>query len=147
MVDHDQKGIKTIRKGKVGDQITGDLLEGVGAGGWNGEKWGTGRVSVDFVLLARGTAADITLHIRGKAWPPKFQGDKLASFENSWVTCSRMVMMSGNYRMTEVSISRDIDLALVRQDASVIVPVRKVGMESSRNLARESMEGIKDQWV
>ena len=52
MVDHDQKGIKTIRRGKVGDEITGDLLEGAGAGGWNGEEWGPGRMGVCLVLLA-----------------------------------------------------------------------------------------------
>ena len=72
IVNHNQKGIKTVREREVGDQITGDLLKGVGAGGWNGEKWGTGRVSIDFVLLARCTATDITLHVRGKAQPPKF---------------------------------------------------------------------------
>ena len=52
MVDHDQKGIKAIRKGEVGDQITRDLLEGAGAGGRNGEKWGSGWMGVDLVLLA-----------------------------------------------------------------------------------------------
>ena len=72
MVNHDQKGIKTIQKGQVSDQITGDLLKGAGARGWNGEKWGTGWVSVDFVLLTRGATSDITPNIRGKAQPPKF---------------------------------------------------------------------------
>ena len=72
MVDHDQKGIKTIRKGKVGDEITGDLLEGAGVGGRIGEEWGSGRMGVYFVLLTRGTAADVAANIRGKAWPPKF---------------------------------------------------------------------------
>ena len=52
MVDHDQKGIKTIRKGKVSDQITGDLLKGARAGGWNGEKWGSRWMGIDLVLLA-----------------------------------------------------------------------------------------------
>ena len=52
MVDHNQKGIKTIRKGKVGDQITGDLLKGARAGGQNGEEWGLRRMGVDLVLLA-----------------------------------------------------------------------------------------------
>ena len=71
MVNHDQKGIETIGKGKVGDQITGDLLKGAGAGGRNGEEWGTGRMGVDLVLLARGTSADITMNVRGEARPPK----------------------------------------------------------------------------
>ena len=71
MVDHDQKGIKTIGKGKVGDEITGDLLEGAGAGGRNGEKWGSGWMGIGLVLLARGTSMDITADVRGEAWPPK----------------------------------------------------------------------------
>ena len=60
MVDHNQKGIKTIGKGEVGDQITRDLLEGAGAGGRNREERGVRRMGVDLVLLARGTPADIT---------------------------------------------------------------------------------------
>ena len=52
MVDHDQNGIKTIRKGKVSDQIAGDLLKGAGTGGWNGEKWGARQMGIGFVLLA-----------------------------------------------------------------------------------------------
>ena len=60
MVNHDQKGIKTIGKGEVGDQVTRDLLKGAGAGGWNREKRGVRRMGVDFVLPARGAPADIT---------------------------------------------------------------------------------------
>ena len=125
MVNHNQKGIKTIRKGEVGDQITGDLLKGAGAGGWNGKKWGTGRVSVDLVLLARSAAMDITANIRGEAWPPEFQDNKLVNFENTLVACDRMVMVSSNNRMTKVGIGRDIHSALVRQNASIIAPVRE----------------------
>ena len=72
MVDHNQKGVKTVRKGKVGDEVTGDLLEGAEAGGRNGEEWGSGQMGVYFMLLARGTSADITANVRGEAWPPKF---------------------------------------------------------------------------
>ena len=36
----------------VSDQIAGDLLKGVGAGGWNGEKWGSRWMGIDLVLLA-----------------------------------------------------------------------------------------------
>ena len=71
MVDHDQKGIKTIGKGEVSDQITGDLLEGAGAGGGDREEQGTRRMGIDLVLLARGTPTDITLDKRGEARPPK----------------------------------------------------------------------------
>ena len=113
MVDHNQKGIKTIRKGKVSYQIAGDLLKGVGARGRDGKKWGSRRVCVNLMLLAGGTTPDITLNIRGKAWPPKFRGDQLVSLENPGVTRSGMVMVAGNDRMAEVGIGRDIDTSLV----------------------------------
>ena len=147
MVNHDQKGIKTIIKGKVSDQIAGDLLKGAGAGGWDGEKWGSRRMGIDLVLLAGGASVDITVNIRGEAQPPKLRGNKLASFENARMTSSGMVMVTSNDRVAQVSISRDIDVALVRQDASVVVPVGKAGTESSGGFTRGSMEGIKDQWV
>ena len=98
MVDHDQKGIKAIGKGEVSDQVTGDLLEGAGAGGWNREEWGSRRMGINFVLLAQCTSADITADVRGEAWPPKLRGNKLASFEDTWVASSGMVMMAGHDR-------------------------------------------------
>ena len=75
MVDHDQKGIKTIRKGGVGDQIIGDLLKWARARGWNREKGRLGWMHIDFVLLARSTATDITADIGGEAWPPKLRSN------------------------------------------------------------------------
>ena len=38
-------------------------------------------------------------------------------------------------------------MALVSQNASIVVPVGKAGAESGRDSTRESMEGVKDQWV
>ena len=72
MVNHDQKDIKTIREGKVSDQITRDLLEGVRAGGRNRKERGARWMCVDLVLLTSGTSTDIASNVRGKAWPPKF---------------------------------------------------------------------------
>ena len=45
------------------------------------------------------------------------------SFENSRVASSGMVMVSSHNGVVQVSISRDIDAALVSQDAGIIVPV------------------------
>ena len=39
------------------------------------------------------------------------------------MTSSGMVMVTSNDRVVQVSISRDVDAALVSQDASIIVPV------------------------
>ena len=83
-------------------------------------------MGIGFVLLAQCTSADITTNVRGEAWPPKLRGNKLASLEDSRMTCSGMVMVMSNNRVVQVSISRDIDVALVSQDASIVVPVGEV---------------------
>ena len=99
---------------------------------------------VDLVLLTRSAAMDITVNIRGKAWPPKLRGNKLASFENTRVTHCGVVMMVSNNRMAKIGIGWDINMALVSQNASIIVPVREAQAEGSGNFIRESVEGIKD---
>ena len=58
-----------------------------------------------------------------------------------------MVMVADNNGIVEVSIHRDIDMTLVGQDSYIIVPIREVGAEVSRDLAWESMESIKDKKV
>ena len=104
-------------------------------------------MGVNFVLLARRTAADITANVRGEAGPPKLGGNQLASFENARMACHGMIMVPCHNGVAQVSIGGDIDAVLVSQNASVVVPVRKAGAESSRDSTREGMEGVKDQWV
>ena len=113
MVDHDQKGIKAIGRGKVGDEIARDLLEGAGAGGRNREEQGSRWMGVDLVLLARGAPSDITVDIRGKAWPPKLCGNQLASLENSRMASSGVVMVTSHDRVAQVCVSGHVDTALI----------------------------------
>ena len=147
MVDHDQKGIKTVGKREVGDEITGDLLEGARAGGRDREEWGVRRVGVDLVLLARGAAVDITSDVGGKARPPKLRGDELASFEDTGVASSGMVMVAGDDGVAKVSVSGDVDTTLVSQDPRIIMPIGEARAEGSGGGTGESMEGVEDQWV
>ena len=147
MVDHDQKGVKTIRKGQVSDQITRDLLEGAGARGWNGKEQGTRQVCIDFILLTRGTPTDILTDKGCKAQPPEFQGNKLASFENTRMTSRRVVMVAGNDRVAEIGISRNIDTVLKSQDTGIVMPVGEARAKFRRGFTGESMEGIKDKWI
>ena len=147
MVDHDQKGIKTAGKGKVGDEIAGDLLEGARAGGWNREERGSRRMGVNFVLLAQRASADIAANVRGEAGPPKLGGDQLAGFENARMARCGMIMVTCDDGAAQVSIGGDIDSSLVSQDSSVVVPIGKAGAKIGRDRTRKSMEGVKDQWV
>ena len=63
------------------------------------------------------------MNVRGKAWPPKLRGDKLVGFENAWMACSGMVMVTSHDGVAQISISGNIDTTLVSQDAGIIVPV------------------------
>ena len=75
MVYHDQERIEAGGGGKVGNQIAGDLLEGVRGGGFDRGKWRYSGVCVGFVLLAGGTAFYVLSDIGREARPPEFCGD------------------------------------------------------------------------
>ena len=111
---------------------------------WEGV--GTRGMSVDFILLTGGTAPDVLSYKGCKAWPPEFRSNKLASFQDIWVTSGRIVLV-GNNRVLKISVGRNIDVALIGQNASIVVPIREVGLEFSGEFARKSMEGIEDNWV
>ena len=102
---------------------------------------------IDLVLLTRSATPDITSNVRGEAQPPKLRGNQLASFENTRVTCSGMVMVASDNGMVKAGIGGDINMALVSQNTSIVVSVREAQAENSRNFTRESMESIKDQWI
>ena len=55
----------------------------------------------------------------------KILRQQVGKFENSRMTSSGMVMVMSNDRVAQVSISRDVDAALISQDASIVVPVGK----------------------
>ena len=127
------------------DQITGDLLEGVGTRGQNRKKRRMRRMGVHFVLLARSTPTDIIANKGCKAWPPKFRSNKLASFENTRVTGGEVVMVADDDGKAKVG--GNVDVALISQNTGVIMPIGKVGAEFGRNFSAECIKGIKDEWV
>ena len=63
------------------------------------------------------------MNVRGKARPPKLRGNKLVSFENARMASSGMIVVSGHNRVAQSSIGGNIDMALVSQDAGIVVPV------------------------
>ena len=66
-----------MRRGKVCDKVNGQLLEGEGVRGGNGNERRDGRMGVNLVLLTDGTPVDKMFDKRGKAWPPE------VTFKNS----------------------------------------------------------------
>ena len=99
------------------------------------------------MLLAGGTSLDITVNVGGEAQPPKLRGNKLVSFENTWMASSGMIMVSSHDGVAQVGIGGDVNTALVSQDTGIIVPIRKLRAEIGRDSSRESVEGVEDRWV
>ena len=132
MVNHNQRSIEAIRKGKIGDQIARDLLKGTITRGRDGKKQGARGVCVYFALLTCGTTPDVLVNKGCKARPPELRCNQLAGFEDTRVICRGVIMMAGDDRTVEVSVSGNIDTALISQDASVIMPIGEVGAEVGR---------------
>ena len=113
MVDHDQKGIEAGRRGEVGDKVTRDLLEGAECGGVNRGEQGNSRMSVGFVLLAGCAAFVIFMDVGGKAGPPKFSRNELASFQVAGVASCGVVMAALEDSMVQGVVIGNIDAALI----------------------------------
>ena len=147
MVYHDHERIEARGYGKIHDEIARDLLEGAGGDGFNGGQGGHGRVRVGFVLLAKGTALDIAAYKGGEAGPPEFSGDQLASFQEAGVPGGFMVMAPFKDGASEGIICRDVDTALVREDAGLNLPVGELGAEGEWNVFMHGLEGLEDEGI
>ena len=123
MVYHNQKGIKASGRGKVGDGVTRDLLEGAGCRGVSGGERGNSGVSVSFVLLAGCTAFDIFMDVKGKAWPLELSCDELVSFQVSGVACSFVIVATLEDGVVKGFIIGDIYVTLVGRNTRFDLPV------------------------
>ena len=71
MVDHDHDRIKSRRRREIGDEVNGELSEGEGDIGFNGEQRGHNRVGVCLVLLADRTTGDEVFDEGRETRPPE----------------------------------------------------------------------------
>ena len=127
MVYHDHERVKAHGGREVGDKVARDLLEGAGGEGFNRRQGGYGGVCVGLILLAKGTAFDITADKRGEAGPPEFGGDQLTRFEEAGVAGGFMVMAPCKDGATERIIGRYVDTTFVCEDAGLDLPVSETG--------------------
>ena len=102
---------------------------------------------VSFVLLAKGTALDISADVGGQARPPEFSCDQLASFQEARVTGGLMIMAALEDGAAEGIIRGDIDTAFVCEDAGLNLPISKTGTEGKRNVLVHGLEGLEDEGV
>ena len=113
MVDHDQEGIKAGGRGKVGDEVTKDLLEGIGYRGANGGEQGNSGMCVCLILLTGCAAFNIFMNIRGQPRPPEFGSNKLVSFQVARVASGFVIVPMLEDGATNGFVIGDIDTTLV----------------------------------
>ena len=86
MVSDSEYGVIVVGRGKLGDKVHGDRLEGQGAGGGNWEQGWFHGVRVDFVCLAGGAAFDVGSYKVFHVWPPVIGAKEGKSVGNSGVS-------------------------------------------------------------
>ena len=89
---------------------------------------------VRLVLLACATTLNISTYKLCKTWSLEFQGNKLMSFEITWMPGGLVIMAMRDNRAVERVLSENIDTAFECQDMIIVLPVRKVGPEDSRDI-------------
>jgi len=117
-------------------------LEGARGGGLD---WGNGRyggVCIGFVLLAGGAAFYIFSDIGREARPPELSGDQLAGFKVPGVSCSFMVVTACEDGVMDGAIIRDVYVAFVSEDSSLMLPVREAGAESEGDRTIHRLESL-----
>ena len=102
---------------------------------------------VDLVLLARGTALDISADVGGEAGPPEFGRDQLASFQEAGVTSGVMIMAALENGAAKGIIRGDVDAAFVRKNAGFDLPVSQARTEGKRNVLVHGLESLENEGV
>ena len=92
MVYHDHERIEARGDREICDKITGELLKRARGNGLNGRKGGYGGVRVNLVLLAKGTAFDVSADEGGESRPPELGGNQLTCFQETGVPGRCMIM-------------------------------------------------------
>ena len=72
---------------------------------------------INFVLLATGTAFDVTADKGSEPGPPKFSGDQLACLEETGMASRFMIMAAFKNGAAEGVVCGDVDMTLICKDA------------------------------
>ena len=95
---------------------------------------------VGFVLLAKGTALDVSADKGSQAGPPEFSGDQLSSFQEAGVSGGFMIMASRKDGAAQGVVGGDIDAAFISKDAGFDLPVSEPGTKGKRDVLVHRLE-------
>ena len=102
---------------------------------------------VSLVLLAEGTAFNISVDEGSESGPPEFGGDQLASFQEAGVAGRFVIMAVLENSAAKGVVRRDVDAALVSEDSRRDLPVSEPGTEGKRNVLMHGLEGLEDEGI
>ena len=102
---------------------------------------------VNFILLAGGTALNISADEGSKSQPPKLSSDQLTGFKETGMAGGLMVMASFKDGAAEGIIGRDVDTALIGEDTSLDLPVSEAGAEGERNVLVNRLKCLQDEGI
>jgi hypothetical protein len=102
-------------------------------------------MGICFALLAEGTTFDVFAHELRKTRPLISGSDELAGFKIAWVAGRGVIMRTSNDVVVKGTRVRDVDMVLVSEEATINLPIGKVGTEGRGNGAIESLKGIVDK--
>jgi hypothetical protein len=126
MVNHDHNRIKARGEGKISNEVNGQLGKGAGGSRWNRGEWWCRGVSINFHLLAGGTAIDIVVNESPHGRPPIRAFNELFSAKMARMTSSSMVMMQ--FKNSFVQMGGHIGAVFEKEDTILKTPVVERGM-------------------
>ena len=102
---------------------------------------------VNLVLLAEGTAFDISADEGSESGPPEFGSNQLMSFQEAGVAGRFVIMAALENSAAKGVVRRDVDAALISEDTRLDLPVSEPGTEGKRNVLMHGLEGLEDEGI
>ena len=145
VVDHDQKGTKTIRQWKVGDEVNGELLERVSTRGGEWQECRDSGVGIYFHLLANSTASNETMDKGGHSRPPIIlRQHEISAKEVSMARGEGQMNYCNNIMMrVQQQVKADFEI----NKGGIETPILWHGRGKQQQIVVNAAYGIKDKWV
>ena len=102
---------------------------------------------VNFVLLAKGTALNVSADEGGESGPPELGSNQLTCFQETGVSGRCMIMTACEDGAAKGVVHRDIDTSFVSEDTCFDLPVSESGSKGKRNVLVHRLESLEDEGV
>ena len=102
---------------------------------------------VNLVLLAKGTAFDVSADEGGESGPPELSGNQLMCFQETGVSSQCVIMAVCKDGAAKGVICGNVDMSFVSEDTCFDLPICKSGPEGERDVFVHGLESLEDEGV